>query len=371
MKFTSIVGAIALSFSLSAHASTNHVTELTHSLKESTGAEVFVKPLEGSDLFVVYLNDKVLFTDASGSVLINGDVLSLADNVVVSRVIQEEFDALRRQEEISKRARVDGVDSFLSGSDVHKKPKPVAPPQSSLSPAPSLPELTTPPTSDVVVMGYTQEQVSLEQSCLQNIQKHSELSSLYDMFQTEFDANTRIQCGQVFAGAVVPNLPSTEFIKYEAPNEKASVTIFSDYTCSYCLKEHQQIETLLAKGISVKVYPYGRDYYRERINANGQISYGDYTTMGKNMLSVMCSTDDNSERAELFDTLMGQPRHYLSNELPSVANTDFNSECVITAHRQKLYGDLFTSRATPLHVFSNGKVHRGYLSVSDLIQKAI
>ena len=68
---------------------------------------------------------------------------------------------------------------------------------------------------------------------------------------------------------------------------------------------------------------------------------------------------------------MSQPKHYEHNELAAVADTDFSSECVVNAHRQKLYGDLFTSRTTPLHVFSNGRVHRGYLSVSALVEIAI
>lgn len=47
-------------------------------------------------------------------------------------------------------------------------------------------------------------------------------------------------------------------IVYKAPNSKYDVSIFTDYSCGYCKKLHEEIPSYLEKGISVHYYAFPR-----------------------------------------------------------------------------------------------------------------
>lgn len=47
-------------------------------------------------------------------------------------------------------------------------------------------------------------------------------------------------------------------ITFKAPNEKHSMTVFTDISCGYCRKLHRELDDYLAKGITVKYLAYPR-----------------------------------------------------------------------------------------------------------------
>ncbi|WP_281188491.1 thioredoxin fold domain-containing protein [Vibrio harveyi] len=350
--------------------------EIKERIAKRLKKDVFIKPLAGTSLYVVIVNENVLFTDSDGSVLINGDILSLEDSILISKVEKEEFAALRRKAKIVEESKVEDVSHFLSASDgvaVNRKMQPLSESVAASTNQQQREETTHSLNKpEASVLGYTPEKLDFEQKCLAKIKDKKDLKEITNAFQSDMSGSERVECGQVFARAVVNNLPESEFIHYKASEPRASVTIFSDYTCGFCIREHREIDTLLKQGISVKVYPYIRNYFRERVqDTDGKVIFGNFTTQGKNLATVQCSTDDNEERKRLFDMLMDNPANYEKQLLEETAKVDFNGKCVESSHRQKLFGDLFTSRGTPLHVFSNGSTYRGYLTPSQIVDKAI
>ena len=47
-------------------------------------------------------------------------------------------------------------------------------------------------------------------------------------------------------------------IVYKAPNEKHSITVFTDISCGYCRKLHRELDDLLDAGITVKYLAFPR-----------------------------------------------------------------------------------------------------------------
>ena len=47
-------------------------------------------------------------------------------------------------------------------------------------------------------------------------------------------------------------------IVYKAPNEKHSITVFTDISCGYCRKLHRELNDLLDAGITVKYLAFPR-----------------------------------------------------------------------------------------------------------------
>lgn len=48
---------------------------------------------------------------------------------------------------------------------------------------------------------------------------------------------------------------SSEMIVYKAPEEKHVITVFTDITCGYCRKLHEQMKDYNALGITVRYWP--------------------------------------------------------------------------------------------------------------------
>lgn len=57
---------------------------------------------------------------------------------------------------------------------------------------------------------------------------------------------------------LVENLKADDLIVYQAPNEKVSVTVFTDVDCTYCRKLHSDIDKINALGITVKYAAFPR-----------------------------------------------------------------------------------------------------------------
>lgn len=366
--------SVAMATEVESEAST--VNQIREMLSEKVGGNVFVKPLEGTELFIVAIGDSTLFTDKAGSVLINGDVLALNQNIIVSDVVKEEFAALRRKQAVEEAARIEGVDVFIKSSSFNSerninetssakthiakvaKERPKKEPN--IAATPSVP-LTTP----VLVQGYTKERVEKERACLAKIEGANDLETLYARHKA-MNEDDQIFCGQVFAGNAVDNYLDEKLIVYKSPQEKARVTILSDYTCAYCQSEHLQIPYFLEQGITVRIYPYTRHPFMVERDGAAELS-----TFGKNMLATQCSTSDNETKKKLFDTLVSNSKLYETTTLKEVESLDLSSECARDAIRQQYFGDIYTAVGTPLHVFSNGLVHRGYLKSHELIEKAL
>jgi len=76
---------------------------------------------------------------------------------------------------------------------------------------------------------------------------------------------------------------SDDMIVYPAKNEKHVVTVFTDITCGYCRKMHEQIEDYNDKGITVRYLAYPRAGVKDRT--------GGYSQGFKDLRSIWCHED--------------------------------------------------------------------------------
>ncbi|MCJ8321205.1 MAG: thioredoxin fold domain-containing protein [Colwellia sp.] len=77
----------------------------------------------------------------------------------------------------------------------------------------------------------------------------------------------------------------SDMIVYPAKNEKYVVTVFTDITCGYCRKLHNQMDEYNAKGITVRYLPYPRSGIYDR---SGGLSQG-----FQDLRSIWCSENPN------------------------------------------------------------------------------
>lgn len=76
---------------------------------------------------------------------------------------------------------------------------------------------------------------------------------------------------------------SDAMIVFPAKNEKHVVTVFTDITCGYCRKMHEQIEDYNDKGITIRYLAYPRSGVKDRA--------GRYSQGFKDLRSIWCHED--------------------------------------------------------------------------------
>jgi thiol:disulfide interchange protein DsbC len=72
-------------------------------------------------------------------------------------------------------------------------------------------------------------------------------------------------------------------IVYKAKNEKYVVNVFTDITCGYCRKMHEQMDDYNARGITFRYLAYPRSGIKDQI--------GNYSKGFKDLRSVWCNED--------------------------------------------------------------------------------
>lgn len=118
---------------------------------------------------------------------------------------------------------------------------------------------------------------------------------------------------------------SSEMIVYKAPEEKHVITVFTDITCGYCRKLHEQMKDYNALGITVRYLAFPRQ--------------GLSSQAEKDMRSIWCMADRN----KAFDDAMK------NNDIsPATCKTD------ISKHYQ--LGVQFGIQGTPAIVLQNGTI---------------
>lgn len=126
-----------------------------------------------------------------------------------------------------------------------------------------------------------------------------------------------------------------EMIVYKAPKEQHVITVFTDITCGYCRKLHEQMPDYNALGITVRYLAFPRE------GLNGQVA--------KEMKSIWCSADP---RKAFSAAMKGE----------KVAPAD----CKIDIAQQYKLGVLFGIQGTPAMLLENGMMVPGYQGPQDL-----
>ncbi|AJJ03646.1 DSBA-like thioredoxin domain protein [Yersinia pseudotuberculosis] len=130
---------------------------------------------------------------------------------------------------------------------------------------------------------------------------------------------------------------SSEMIVYKALEEKHVITVFTDITCGYCRKLHEQMKDYNALGITVRYLAFPRQ--------------GLSSQAEKDMRSIWCMADRN----KAFDDAMK------NNDIsPATCKTD------ISKHYQ--LGVQFGIQGTPAIVLQNGTIVPGYQGPKEMLQ---
>lgn len=128
-----------------------------------------------------------------------------------------------------------------------------------------------------------------------------------------------------------------DVILYSSDNSKHTLTIFSDTSCPYCQKLHNEIDNLISNQVSVKYVLYSR-------NGSDNDAYND-------MVSVWCSKDKKKSLDELFDGSFIEPKT-CDNPIDSNYTKAMNLKV----------------NGTPMIFFSDGSVIPGYVSSDKIIE---
>ena len=124
-------------------------------------------------------------------------------------------------------------------------------------------------------------------------------------------------------------------IVYKAENEKYVVSVFTDITCGYCRKMHEQMADYNARGITFRYLAYPRAGINDQ---NGNLTQG-----FKDLRSVWCSEDNATA---LTKAKSGTGIAYRICEAPIEAQFKFGRQIGVSG--------------TPAIIFSNGMMVPGY-----------
>lgn len=128
-----------------------------------------------------------------------------------------------------------------------------------------------------------------------------------------------------------------DMIVFKAPQERYTVTVFTDITCGYCRKLHSELDGYLKRGITVRYLAF------PRAGLNSEVE--------KNMRAIWCVKDRNKAFTQ---AMQGQ----------DIAP----AECDIDLKRQYQLGLWFGIQGTPAIVLPDGTVLPGYASPDDLLK---
>lgn len=132
---------------------------------------------------------------------------------------------------------------------------------------------------------------------------------------------------------------SDQMIIFKAPEEKYIVTVFTDVTCGYCKKFHQDIAEYNKKGVTVRYLAFP--------------SNGLHHESAKTMTSIWCSADRQKVLTEAFKGETISP-------IEKCKTVDITAQFNI--------GHMLGINGTPALVLEDGTVIPGYLTADDLVK---
>jgi len=137
----------------------------------------------------------------------------------------------------------------------------------------------------------------------------------------------------------IEKVSDSEIVAFTADNERGVITVFTDTSCPFCHKLHEDIEELNDKGISVRYLAYPRE--------------GLDSQAYKILVSVWCSPDRNE---------------VLEQAMANKSIDSLSCDNPVRSHFQ--LGQQMGVRGTPAIVFENGAMLNGYRS-PDVLEKIV
>lgn len=137
------------------------------------------------------------------------------------------------------------------------------------------------------------------------------------------------------------SVKDAEKIVFKATDEKHVVDVFTDITCGYCVKLHEQVKDYNDKGITIRYMAFPRG--------------GVTSDVAKHMQNIWCATDSKQAMADAK----------LNRKMPAE-----NAECKSnTVTEQYTLGVDLGINGTPAMFFADGSMQPGYLPPAQLLQR--
>jgi thiol:disulfide interchange protein DsbC len=134
---------------------------------------------------------------------------------------------------------------------------------------------------------------------------------------------------------LLSKLDESEMVVFSPQNPKKTVTVFTDFDCTYCRKLHQEVPALNELGIAVRYLAYPRA--------------GVPSASYDKMVSAWCADDPNTA---LTDAKMGKA-------IPQ-------KTCANPVAKQYRLGDDFGVTGTPALILEDGQLLPGYMTATAL-----
>ncbi|HID5301620.1 TPA: bifunctional protein-disulfide isomerase/oxidoreductase DsbC [Klebsiella pneumoniae] len=131
------------------------------------------------------------------------------------------------------------------------------------------------------------------------------------------------------------NALSNEMIVYKAPKEQHVITVFTDITCGYCHKLHEQMSDYNALGITVRYLAFPRQGLQSQAE--------------QDMKAIWCAKDRNKALDDAMNGKGVQP-----------------ASCSVDIAKHYTLGVQMGVNGTPAMVLSNGMVLPGYQGPKEL-----
>jgi thiol:disulfide interchange protein DsbC len=180
---------------------------------------------------------------------------------------------------------------------------------------------------------------------------------------TNISADYRLSLMASTAEDEINSLSEDVFVTYKPTVDKiGTLYVYTDTTCGYCVKLHNEIEQLTSAGVEVKYIPYPRSSAAEEVpvsrNEAGELVYGENKTLIQ-LGSIYCQEDKATALTHVKSG--GTTENYL----PAYeANKEACNDIVKKGYDS---GQNIGFDGTPFLYLDNGKVVPGYQPASSII----
>ncbi|WP_068547508.1 DsbC family protein [Thalassotalea crassostreae] len=145
----------------------------------------------------------------------------------------------------------------------------------------------------------------------------------------------------------IEKLKEDNFVTFTPSVKKvATMYVFTDTTCGFCKKLHNEIDTYLANGVEVKYIPYPRNGMRE-----GDKGY-------EEAKQIMCAADRNKAMQEIKDGI----------SYGKYIKANYGERCTQTVVNGRTAGSNIGFSGTPFIYLSTGDSIPGYKSADAILR---
>lgn len=176
--------------------------------------------------------------------------------------------------------------------------------------------------------------------------------------RTEDGGYATVEQKQENVRKIAAKIPMSWTINYPAiGTEKRQLFVFTDYTCPFCKKLHNDIQALNSEGITVRYLFYPRAY-----------SAGAETPAAKLNMEMMrrawCAPDQGEAITELFDT-----RNLDDYKCETVSEAKGRINFPGVYHH--FLGSVFSVEGTPTYFTNDGLIDVGYQDINNFMSKKL